>query len=138
VRLHEAVGAALERARGSFIAIASQAGLVGEANNGAYCAAKFALVGWARMLAAAQPETGVRVRTVCPGCVDTPLLRDGLAGMARDAGVSLEAITAQRVCAIPGGRPADPADIAALVTCLSHLAAPAPAVAPATGGEVLF
>lgn len=133
--LYEAVRPNLERAGGSFVAVASQAGLVGEANNGAYCAAKFGLVGWVRALAAA--GTGVRFRALCPGCTDTPLLRGALAGMANDEGVTLETMTARRSAGIPVGRLAHPRDIAAVVLLLAALEGSAPAVGPVTGGEVL-
>jgi len=137
VRLFAAVRPNLEAARGAFVAVASQAGLVGEANNGAYCAAKFALVGWARALAAETPASGIRVRALCPGCTDTELLRDALDGMARDEGITLAEMTARRAAGIPVGRLAHPREIAATALFLAELEAAAPAVGPVTGGEVL-
>jgi len=136
VRLFAAVRPNLEAARGAFVAVSSQAGLEGEANNGAYCAAKFALVGWARALAAETPRTGVRVRALCPGCTDTELLRGALAGMARDEGVTLEEMIARRTADIPAGRLARPEEIAATALFLAELAGAAPVVGPVTGGEV--
>jgi NAD(P)-dependent dehydrogenase (short-subunit alcohol dehydrogenase family) len=137
VRLFAAVRPSLEAARGAFVVVASQAGLEGEANNGAYCAAKFALVGWARALAAEATSTGVRVRALCPGCTDTELLRGALEGMARDEGTTLEAMTARRAGGIPVGRLARPEEIAATALFLADLEGAAPAVGPVTGGEVL-
>jgi len=137
VRLFAAVRPNLERARGAFVVVASQAGLQGEANNGAYCAAKFALVGWARALAGDTAGSGIRVRALCPGCTDTELLRDALDGMARDEGVTLAEMTARRTAGIPVGRLAEPREIAATALFLAELGTAAPAVGPVTGGEVL-
>ena len=135
--LHGVVEAPLGAAGGAFVVIASQAGLHGEANNGAYCASKFGLVGWARVMAAERERTGVHVHAVCPGCTDTELLRGALDGMARDEGVTLEEMTGRRVASIPAGRLAQPAEIAALVVLLASLRGSGAAVAPITGGEVL-
>ena len=55
-RLYDAVAAGLARRDGTFLAVASQAGLVGEANNGVYCASKFALIGWLRGSTAPGPR----------------------------------------------------------------------------------
>jgi NAD(P)-dependent dehydrogenase (short-subunit alcohol dehydrogenase family) len=137
VRLYEAVSDQLGRGGGSFIALSSQAGVHGEANNGAYCAAKFGVVGWTRVLAGEQPRTGIRMHAVCPGCTDTGLLRDAIAGFARDEGMTAEAMTARRVSEIPVGRLGKPGDIAALIVHLSRLRGTGPIVAPVTGGEVL-
>ena len=41
----------------------------------AYCASKFGLIGFTGSLAQEVAQHGIRVCTVCPGPVDTPLLR---------------------------------------------------------------
>jgi NAD(P)-dependent dehydrogenase (short-subunit alcohol dehydrogenase family) len=128
----------LARAAGAHVVVASQAGLVGEPNNGVYCAAKFGLVGWVRAMAAETPRTGVRVRALCPGCTDTPLLQAAFAGMARDAGVTYEEMAARRAAAIPVGRLGRPEDQAAAALLLAELGGIGPTVAAVTGGEVLW
>ena len=63
----------LARTRGSITAIASMSGLTPHPGNGAYSAAKAALIMLCRQLAQEWAEQGIRVNTVCPGMVRTPL-----------------------------------------------------------------
>jgi 3-hydroxybutyrate dehydrogenase len=62
------------RGFGRIVAIASTAGLKGYPYVTAYCAAKHAVVGFVRALAAETAATGVTVNAVCPGFADTPLI----------------------------------------------------------------
>jgi NAD(P)-dependent dehydrogenase (short-subunit alcohol dehydrogenase family) len=135
--LFDTVQDALGRGDGAFVLVSSQAGLAGEANNGAYCASKFGLVGWARVMAGEHERTGIHVHAVCPGCTDTELLQGALLGMAQDEGISLEEMNARRIASIPAGRLARPSEIAALVVHLAGIRGGGAAVAPITGGEVL-
>ena len=66
------------RGYGRIVNVASSAGLVGYANLTAYCASKFALVGYGLALAKELAKTGVTVNTVCPHYVDSPMI-DGYA-----------------------------------------------------------
>ncbi len=61
----------LERGRGSIVIVASIAGLMGYANMGAYCASKFALVGFAESLRDEVIGRGVQVALVCPATTET-------------------------------------------------------------------
>jgi NAD(P)-dependent dehydrogenase (short-subunit alcohol dehydrogenase family) len=76
----------LMRARGSgrIINIASIAGRQGTAGLGAYCAAKHGVVGLTRALAAELREDGIVANAVCPGSVDTDMLRVGRPGATPD------------------------------------------------------
>jgi NADP-dependent 3-hydroxy acid dehydrogenase YdfG len=58
---------------GTVINVASIAGKQGFPNWGAYCASKFALVGLTQAIAAEEQPHGVKVMSICPGSVDTPL-----------------------------------------------------------------
>lgn len=63
------------RAGASVVHVASQYGLVGGAGFPAYCAAKAGVVGLTRAMAVDHAPEGIRVNCVCPGPVDTPMLR---------------------------------------------------------------
>lgn len=125
----------LTAARGCVVVVASQAGLTGEAHHAAYCASKFALIGWAREAAAELRAVDVRLRLMCPGCVDTPMLRGAIARWAADMGGDPAAVLATRVGQIPRGRLADPAEIAAGIRHLSRLATGELVVLNQSGGE---
>ena len=57
---------------GTVINIASQAARHGYARASVYCAAKFAVLGFARALREEVQHQGVRVHTLCPGLVQVP------------------------------------------------------------------
>lgn len=62
------------RGRGSVVATASVAGLVGAEGLPIYVASKHAIVGLVRSAAISVAASGVRVNALCPGMVQTPLL----------------------------------------------------------------
>nr|WP_293183736.1 SDR family NAD(P)-dependent oxidoreductase [Nannocystis sp.] len=70
----------LTRTGGRIINIASRAGREGTALLAPYCAAKHAVVGFTRSLAEELRTAKVCVNAVCPGSVDTAMLREGLPG----------------------------------------------------------
>lgn len=74
----------LLREHGRVINIASRAGREGTPLLAAYCAAKHAVVGFTRALAAELGAGNISVNAVCPGSVDTPMLRAGLPGARPD------------------------------------------------------
>jgi NAD(P)-dependent dehydrogenase (short-subunit alcohol dehydrogenase family) len=55
--------------------MASKAALKGYARQGAYCASKHALLGMSRALALEMKSYGIKVHALCPGGVDTPMIR---------------------------------------------------------------
>lgn len=69
----------LRARRGVILNMASQSALEGQAMNEAYCTAKAGVVAFTRSLARELAPDGVRVNCLCPGGVDTPLLRAFLA-----------------------------------------------------------
>ena len=68
----------LERNQGRIINIASRAGREGTRLLAAYCAAKHGVVGLTRALAEELRAGKVCVNAICPGSVDTAMLREGL------------------------------------------------------------
>jgi 2-hydroxycyclohexanecarboxyl-CoA dehydrogenase len=64
----------LERGRGHVITISSELALAGGETDAHYAAAKGAIIGFTKSLAAEVAGTGVRVNSVAPGPTDTPLL----------------------------------------------------------------
>jgi meso-butanediol dehydrogenase/(S,S)-butanediol dehydrogenase/diacetyl reductase len=96
---------------GAIINTASVAGLGGDRGRWAYSAMKAGVVNLTRTVALEAGAYGVRVNCVCPGTVDTPLLRAGLAqapGLAERFGA-----------AIPLGRFGRPEELADVVLFLA-------------------
>jgi NAD(P)-dependent dehydrogenase (short-subunit alcohol dehydrogenase family) len=72
-----------ERGRGAVVNVSSLAGRSKSATAGiAYSSSKAGLLGLTRHLAFDYGPRGVRVNAICPGGVDTPMLRAGGAGAA--------------------------------------------------------
>ncbi|AHY47917.1 oxidoreductase, SDR family [Rubrobacter radiotolerans] len=66
----------IERGRGAILITSSIAGLKGLANQAHYCAAKHGVVGLMRSLAIELAPHGIRVNTVHPSSVDTPIIKN--------------------------------------------------------------
>ena len=64
---------------GSIINISSQMGHVGAPKRTVYCASKHALEGWTKALAWELGEHDIRVNTLCPTFIETPMTRPMLA-----------------------------------------------------------
>jgi NAD(P)-dependent dehydrogenase (short-subunit alcohol dehydrogenase family) len=94
----------LERGGGSVINVASFAALIGAATSQiSYTASKGAVLSMSRELAVQFARQGIRVNALCPGTVDTPLLR-------RIWGDD-PAAAQRRLVHIPAGRLAQPREI---------------------------
>ena len=72
---HPFLAPCIGRRSGVFVGIASVAGIRGLAGHGAYCASKAAVIAYCESLRGELRATGVRVVTLLPGYVDTPLTR---------------------------------------------------------------
>jgi NAD(P)-dependent dehydrogenase (short-subunit alcohol dehydrogenase family) len=84
-----------ERGWGRIVNIASVAGLIGGKYIAAYSAAKHAVLGFTRSLAAELLGSGVTVNAVCPGYVDTPMTDQSLARiMERSHSTRADALSA--------------------------------------------
>ena len=72
---HPFVNAMRQRGSGRLVAVASVAAIRGLPGHGAYCASKAAVVAYAESLRGELRGSGVKVVTLLPGYVDTPLTR---------------------------------------------------------------
>ena len=75
------VGAMVRRGSGALVGIGSVAGIRGLPGHGAYCASKAAVISYCESLRGELRPTGVKVVTLCPGYIDTPLTRQNRYGM---------------------------------------------------------
>ncbi|MGH8848246.1 MAG: SDR family oxidoreductase [Polaromonas sp.] len=72
---HPFVAAMAARGTGALVGIGSVAGIRGLPGHGAYCASKAALISYCESLRGELRPSGVKVVTICPGYIDTPLTR---------------------------------------------------------------
>lgn len=66
----------LRKTKGTIINMSSMVALLGQDQSSAYCSTKGAQLGLTRALAMELGHEGIRVNAICPGNVDTPLMRD--------------------------------------------------------------
>ena len=72
---HPFVAAMVQRRSGTLVGIGSVNGIRGFAGHGANCPSKAALISYCECLRVELKASGVRVVTLCPGYIDTPLTR---------------------------------------------------------------
>ena len=70
-----AIPTMLAQGGGSILFTASKTGLVAQTDSPVYCASKGAVVMLAKALALDYASRGIRVNALCPGIIDTPMLR---------------------------------------------------------------
>ncbi len=100
----EAIGGMLDKGGGRIVNVASVAGLRGSGYIAAYCAAKHGVVGLTRALAAEYASKNITVNAVCPGYVDTDIVRNAVANIVKATGRSEEEALAEIVKTNPQGR----------------------------------
>jgi 3-hydroxybutyrate dehydrogenase len=132
------LGGMIERGFGRVVAVASTSGLKGYGYASAYCAAKHAVVGLVRALAAETTRTGVTVNAVCPTYTDTDLIDVSLQRIVQTTGRSREDALAGILKSTPMGRLVKPEEVAAAVLflCLPEAAAITGTALPIAGGEI--
>jgi glucose 1-dehydrogenase len=102
---HE-IAAMLDAGRpGSIVNIASTNSFRPQHDQPAYTASKHAVLGLTRSAAVDYAGRGIRINAICPGAIDTPMLRNAMERRGRDA-----ASTARRLS--PLGRFGEPDEIA--------------------------
>jgi len=109
----------IARGGGRVINLASTAGKWGTRNQSAYNASKHAVIGLTRCLALELAPQGVLVNAICPWIVDTDLGEELVAGLARSAGVPVEAFGETLRNAVPLKRLLRPAEVAGLAVYLA-------------------
>jgi NAD(P)-dependent dehydrogenase (short-subunit alcohol dehydrogenase family) len=102
------------RRGGALLFTASTSGLVGSPNSPVYSMAKFGVVGFVRSLAKRLAADRIRVNAICPGPIDTPMLRRFVlrADQQAPAGKDVETLVTERAGVVPLGRPGRPEEIA--------------------------
>ncbi|KEZ51481.1 3-hydroxybutyrate dehydrogenase [Metabacillus indicus] len=80
---------------GRIINMASINGVIGFAGKAAYNSAKHGVIGLTKVAALEGAEHGITVNALCPGYVDTPLVRNQLADLAKTRNVELERVLEQ-------------------------------------------
>jgi len=101
---------------GSVINTSSVAGLRGFANLSPYVASKHAEIGLTRSAAVEVAAAGVRVNSIHPSPIETPMMRSIEGALGAD---NPEAVKAQFVAGIPLGRYGEPVDVARLALFLA-------------------
>ena len=111
---HEVVPHMIRAGGGSIINIGSGWSLKGGPRAAAYCAAKGGVVNLTRAMAIDHGKHNIRVNCVCPGDVDTPMLRSECAQLGEDAQAFM-----QEAANRPLARVGTPEDIANAVLFLA-------------------
>lgn len=110
---------ALIESSGRIVVVSSLSGLFAGPSMAGYTTAKHALIGLTKSLARDYGRHGVRVNTICPGWVRTPMADEEMDELVESAGfasrqAAYDAVTAD----LPLRRVASPAEIAAVVRFL--------------------
>jgi NAD(P)-dependent dehydrogenase (short-subunit alcohol dehydrogenase family) len=108
----------LQHGFGRIVNIASIAGLRGGAYLSAYVSSKHAVVGLTRALALEYATRNITVNAVCPGYVDTDIVKNAVANISRKTGRSPAEALATLVATNPQGRLVSTVEVANAVVWL--------------------
>ncbi|WP_206532218.1 SDR family oxidoreductase [Mesorhizobium sp. M6A.T.Ce.TU.002.03.1.1] len=108
-----------ENGGGSIVNISSTWGIYPGPSHAAYCASKAAVATFSRCLGRDHAGDRIRINAVCPGEIDTPMLRSGFMHRGFDPDTAVAELSKSN----PLGRLGDPEDIADAVYFLSSDAA---------------
>ena len=122
----------VERGFGRIVAVASIVGLRASPNVSPYTTAKHAMVGLVRSIALETAGSGVTVNAVCPGYVDTDLIRGPLDRLV-EKGANEQDALARFTSRVPVGRLVRPEEVAEAVLYFCS-----PAAAATTGATLVI
>ncbi len=102
------------RGGGALLYTASTSGLQGSQFSPVYSAVKHGVVGFVKALGKRLAKENIRVNAICPGPIDTPMLRVFVARPDQQSthGLDKEELIARHGGALPMGRPGRPEEIA--------------------------
>lgn len=105
---------------GRIVNISSMAGKTGEAFTSPYCTTKFGVIGFTQSIALELGPDNITINAVCPGAVETDLIKSSVAGTAKlNNRTYEEELYSKFISQTPLGRVAQPSDVANAVAFLA-------------------
>jgi NAD(P)-dependent dehydrogenase (short-subunit alcohol dehydrogenase family) len=100
----------LKNGGGNIVLLSSAAGLIGQPENSPYAASKHGVVGLTKTAAIEYATDNIRVNSICPTAIETPMIMYGRRKLAENPEALQQAINHQRMKRM--GQPQEIADIA--------------------------
>ncbi len=105
---------------GRIVNISSMAGKTGEAFTSPYCTTKFGVIGFTQSIALELGPDNITINAVCPGAVETDLIKSSVSGTAKlNNRTYEEELYSKFISQTPLGRVAQPSDVANAVAFLA-------------------
>jgi NAD(P)-dependent dehydrogenase (short-subunit alcohol dehydrogenase family) len=117
--VHHALPALRVSGTGAIVSVSSVQAFVTQTGVAAYTASKGALNAFVRSIAVDEATHGVRANTVCPGSVDTPMLRASARMFSDGSDAAVDELIATWGRSHPLGRVALPAEVAEAIAFLA-------------------
>jgi NAD(P)-dependent dehydrogenase (short-subunit alcohol dehydrogenase family) len=108
-----------KQASGAVVNMGSVSGHVGQVDHTVYGATKGAIIAFTRAVAWEVAKHNIRVNSISPGSVDTPMLRSDIELESRRTGIPFETVKKEREAEQAFNRWADPKEIAEAIYFLA-------------------
>jgi NAD(P)-dependent dehydrogenase (short-subunit alcohol dehydrogenase family) len=108
-----------KQASGAIVNMGSVSGHVGQTDHTIYGATKGAIIAFTRAIAWEVAKHNIRVNSISPGSVDTPMLRSDIELESRRTGIPFETVKKEREAEQAFNRWADPKEIAEAIYFLT-------------------